>query len=153
MEKTDKKFMFLLCVLVVGIVGLSVVVFIAANLVGDQDYGKSEAQIALAKERLAPIGQVNVAGAAVAADNLVSVQAAPRSGVEVYNSICMACHDAGIAGAPKRGDKAAWAARLSQGKEVLYQHALNGKGAMPAKGGNPALSDAEVKAAVDYLIK
>ena len=63
----------------------------------------------------------------------------------------MACHSTGAAGDPKLGDKAAWAPRLAQGKDALYATALKGKGAMPAKGGNPALPDDAVKAAVDYL--
>ncbi|MEP7275105.1 MAG: c-type cytochrome, partial [Betaproteobacteria bacterium] len=68
---------------------------------------------------------------------------------------CIACHGAGIAGAPKFGDKGAWAPRLAQGVNTLYTHAIAGytgkAGMMPAKGGNAALSDAEVKAAVDYM--
>ena len=55
-------------------------------------------------------------------------------------------------GAPKTGDKAAWQPRIGQGVPTLYTHALNGIRAMPPKGGNPSLSDAEVKAAVDYLV-
>lgn len=77
-------------------------------------------------------------------------------GEGVYNSACVACHGTGIAGAPKAGDKAAWAARAAQGKETLYQHAVAGfqgkAGVMPAKGGNSALSDADVKSAVDYML-
>ena len=76
----------------------------------------------------------------------------PRSGEQVYNSVCATCHATGVAGAPKAGDKAAWAARLKQGKDALYNTALKGKGAMPAKGGNASLSDDAVKAAVDYLL-
>ena len=64
----------------------------------------------------------------------------------------MACHATGVAGAPKLGDKAAWAPRLKTGKEALYASVIKGKGAMPPKGGNAALSDADVKAAVDYLV-
>ena len=64
----------------------------------------------------------------------------------------MVCHGAGIAGAPKFGDKAAWAPRIKQGMDTLYKSALGGKNAMPAKGGNNALSDAEVKAGVDYMV-
>ena len=64
----------------------------------------------------------------------------------------MVCHGAGIAGAPKTGDKAAWAPRIKQGVDVLYQSALKGKNAMPPKGGNAALADADVKAATDYLV-
>jgi cytochrome c5 len=78
--------------------------------------------------------------------------AAPKSGAEVYAAVCTACHETGAAGSPKKGDKAAWAPRLATGKEALYQSALHGKNAMPAKGGAANLSDEEVKAAVDYLI-
>jgi len=74
------------------------------------------------------------------------------SGKATYESICKACHEAGIAGAPKFGDKAAWSARLKAGKDSLYASALKGKGAMPPKGGNTSLSDAEVKAAVDHMV-
>ena len=72
-------------------------------------------------------------------------------GKATYDSACVACHGAGIAGAPKAGDKAAWAPRLKTGMDALYASALKGKGAMPMKGGNPAIADTDVKAAVDYL--
>lgn len=72
-------------------------------------------------------------------------------GKAVYDSTCVACHGAGIAGAPKAGDKAAWAPRLKTGMDALYASALKGKGAMPINGGNMALGDADIKAAVDYL--
>jgi len=78
--------------------------------------------------------------------------AASAGGKTTYDSICSACHGTGVAGAPKFGDKAAWAPRVAQGKDHLYASALKGKGAMPAKGGNPSLSDADVKAAVDYIV-
>ena len=72
-------------------------------------------------------------------------------GEAVYKQACAVCHAAGVAGAPKMTDKAAWGPRLAKGVDVLYTSALKGIGAMPAKGGNPALADAEVKAAVDYM--
>jgi cytochrome c5 len=72
-------------------------------------------------------------------------------GKKIYDTTCVACHAAGVAGAPKAGDKAAWAPRLKAGVNALYANALKGKNAMPANGGNAALSEAEVKAAVDYL--
>lgn len=82
--------------------------------------------------------------------------AAAGGGEGVYKAACVACHGAGIAGAPKSGDKAAWAARIAQGKPTLYEHAIKGyigkAGAMPAKGGNSALADADVQAAVDYMV-
>ncbi|WP_298682404.1 c-type cytochrome, partial [uncultured Thiothrix sp.] len=74
------------------------------------------------------------------------------NGEKVYKGLCFSCHDMGIAGAPKLGDKAAWAPRIATGNDALYTSSLKGKNAMPAKGGNPALSDAEVKAAVDFMV-
>ena len=77
-------------------------------------------------------------------------------GQEVYQASCIACHGAGIAGAPKLGDKGQWEKRIAKGLDTLYASSVNGvqgsAGVMPAKGGNPALSDAEVKAAVDYMV-
>jgi cytochrome c5 len=82
--------------------------------------------------------------------------AAAGGGEGVYKGACVACHGAGIAGAPKLGDKAAWAPRVAQGKPTLYEHAIKGyqgkAGVMPAKGGNSALADADVQAAVDYMV-
>jgi cytochrome c5 len=70
----------------------------------------------------------------------------------VYDRACVACHLAGVAGAPKFGDKAAWAPRIATGTDTLYTSALKGKGTMPPKGGQTALADADVKAAVDYMV-
>lgn len=74
------------------------------------------------------------------------------SGKDVYSASCASCHATGAAGAPKLGDKAAWENRLKTGVDALLNAALKGKGAMPAKGGNASLSDADVKAAVDYMV-
>ena len=90
--------------------------------------------------------------AAPAATKPVSAAGDASKGKSVYDSACTACHSTGVAGAPKLGDKAAWAPRLQQGNDVLYQSSLKGKGAMPPKGGNTALSDADVKAAVDFMV-
>lgn len=100
----------------------------------------------------APATETTVAAAAPVADT--AQQAAPTAGIDgekIYRSICFSCHDVGIANSPKLGDKAAWAPRLAAGQETLYTHSLQGFNAMPAKGGNPALSDDEVKAAVDWM--
>ena len=74
------------------------------------------------------------------------------SGKDTYNASCAACHTTGAAGAPKLGDKAAWGNLIKTGMDALYSSTLKGKGAMPAKGGNASLSDADVKAAVDYMV-
>lgn len=77
--------------------------------------------------------------------------AAGASGQSVYQSSCAACHAAGVLGAPKTGDKGQWGPRIAKGKDTLYTHAIGGFNAMPPKGGNASLADADVKAAVDYM--
>jgi len=77
--------------------------------------------------------------------------AAAKTGEEVYKTVCAACHTTGAAGAPKLGDKAAWAPHIKEGLAALAKNAINGIRAMPARGGNPNLSDAEVTRAVVYL--
>jgi cytochrome c5 len=79
-------------------------------------------------------------------------QATAVDGKAVYDKVCMACHATGVAGAPKTGDKAGWAPRIKQGMDALYAASIKGKGAMPPKGGGADLSDAQIKAAVDYLV-
>ena len=102
----------------------------------------------------APVAAVPVVAAAIPVAAVSSN--AKASGENIYKASCSACHTAGIAGAPKSGDKAAWAPRIAQGKETLYKHAVVGfqgkGGVMPAKGGFANLSDADVKAAVDHMI-
>src|SRR5690606_30313681 len=74
-----------------------------------------------------------------------------KTGQQVYESTCVACHGAGVAGAPKLGDNAAWAPFIKAGYEDMVNKALHGVGAMPPKGGNPSLSDFEVERAVVYI--
>jgi cytochrome c5 len=105
--------------------------------------GRAMSEDAVA-ERLRPVGQIALAEASSAPGT--------RSGEEVVKTVCQACHGAGLIGAPKLGDKAAWQPRLAQGLSTLHAHALKGIRAMPPKGGNPSLSDAEVNAAVDYML-
>jgi len=88
----------------------------------------------------------------VVSDDAVAAVENNKEGEKVYRNSCFACHDMGIAGSPKLGDKAAWASRVATGKDALYASAIKGKGAMPAKGGNAGLSDESVSAAVDYMV-
>lgn len=105
------------------------------------------------------MGQVVTQAAAPAAAMATSamaasptVAAAPRSGEAVYQAACVACHSAGVAGAPKLGDTAAWAPRIAQGKDTLLQHVLQGFKAMPPNGSCADCSEDELRAAVDYLV-
>lgn len=103
----------------------------------------------------APGTDAGMAAAASAASGAAPMATAAADGAAVYNQACVACHGAGVAGAPKLGDKADWAPRIQQGKDTLYTHAINGyqgqKGVMPPRGGSNK-SDAEVRAAVDYMV-
>ena len=157
--------------LVIGsLVGLAVGLFVVASYVGghaegsrlnDPDYLRE------VREQTAPIGKVAVAGrdnialaiegaaAPAAPAAAAAVSTTVLSGADVYKSTCATCHATGVGGAPKYGDKPAWAARLAQGMTVLHEHALKGltgkAGVMPAKGGRPDLADQSVINAVDYL--
>jgi cytochrome c5 len=121
----------------------------------------------LVAERIAPVARVAIAGkdnAALNARDTTRTPAAPApaapaavlSGAQVYNTTCIACHAAGVAGAPKFGDQAAWAPRLGQGLTVLHKHALEGfqgkAGVMPPKGGRVDLADQSILNAVDYMV-
>jgi cytochrome c5 len=108
------------------------------------------AAVATARNTAAPVVAVAIPAAIPPA--AAPAAATVSSGESVYKASCAACHAAGIAGAPKIGDKAAWAPRIAKGKPMLYEHSLKGFNAMPAKGGNTALSDADVKLAVDYQL-
>ncbi len=100
----------------------------------------------------------HAAGAAVLAVALACLpgaagaQRSDRSGKQVVESLCVSCHGTGANGAPKIGDKKAWAARESQGLTGLTQHALNGIRQMPPHGGNPNLSDTEIERAITYMV-
>ena len=118
-------------------------------------------------DRVSMVGQINVekteeelskseeAPKVEIAESLVSDDTLP-DGEQVYSMAFMACHGAGIAGAPRTGDIPAWEERMIAGMDTLINHAINGfqgeKGVMPAKGGNPSLSDGEVAAAVEYMV-
>jgi len=109
-------------------------------------------------ERIKPVGEVNTGKPMVAAAAAPAAASGPVDGKAVFDTTCHACHTAGVGGAPKFGNKADWAPRIAQGIDVLHQHALHGfhgKASipMPPRGGNASLSDAQVEAAVDYMVK
>ena len=106
--------------------------------------------------RIAPQGKVCFEGKECDITIAAALGAAdpnkPREGKVIYEGVCHTCHTAGLLGAPKLGDKAAWSARIGKGTATLHQHAIQGFNAMPAKGGNADLLDVEVTNAVDYMV-
>lgn len=106
------------------------------------------------RARIQPVGEVCLQGEECGEAAAVSETASsgPRSGAEVYDAVCMACHTTGAAGAPVIGDVAAWAPRVDQGMETLISHAINGYNAMPAKGGCASCPDEEIEAAVEHIL-
>lgn len=103
-------------------------------------------QILKVENNLKPIGASSTSDAPAAS-------AAGRGGKEIYDAVCASCHTTGVLDSPKQGDKAAWEARAAGGLDALIASAAKGKGAMPAKGGDPSLSDAELRAVVLYMTK
>lgn len=106
-------------------------------------------------ERIAPVGKVRVSEPAAGqseAQPLLLAEAGADAGKATYDKACAMCHGSGMAGAPKFGDKDAWAPRIAQGMDTLSAHAIGGFKGMPAKGGNTSLSDDDVKAAVQYIV-
>lgn len=114
------------------------------------------ALVACSKQEPASAPAATAAPAATEAASAAPVVAENTVGKGVFGKTCAMCHAAGVAGAPKPGDKADWGPRIAQGNEVLYKHALEGftgaKGMMPARGGGSTLTDDEVKAAVDFMV-
>lgn len=107
------------------------------------------------RARIAPVGDVCVQGEDCGQESAPAASASsePRSGNEVYDAACVACHGTGAAGAPKLGDSGAWDGRIDKGLETLVDHAINGFNAMPAKGGCSSCSDEEIEVAVEYMVE
>ena len=106
------------------------------------------------EERIAPVGEVCLQGDSSCGGAATAASSGPRSGEDVYNAACMACHTTGAGGAPKLGDVAAWADRIAKGNDALYASGINGVPGtgMIAKGGCMNCSDEEINAAVDYMV-
>lgn len=122
---------------------------------GDKSSTEPKAAAPAAAAPAAPAAPAPEAAAPTAAPATVVAAADSALGKSVYGKTCALCHGAGVAGAPKPGDKDDWGPRIAQGKDTLYKHAIEGytgaKGMMPARGGGAKLTDDEVKAAVDFM--
>lgn len=153
------------------VLGILMVIALAIGFLANRIAGATQVKHVAAEplmqaavaERIEPVAKVAIAGK----DNSALEPAAPPAaetqaaatelpGDQVYQQACLACHGAGVAGAPKYGDKGAWGPRIAQGVETLHKHALEGfqgkAGVMPAKGGRADLADQSVINAVDYMI-
>jgi len=146
--------------LVLGILILfAIILFGVARSIGADNQGQAVLLEPLhlkdMRTNIEPFAHVAIAGK----DNsALAISAAPAAAADVpataeaaFTKVCSACHTAGINGAPKIGDHAAWAPRIAQGKETLYKDAINGKGAMPPKGGTN-WPDATIRMTVDYMV-
>jgi cytochrome c5 len=171
-SKQDTHFFNVFSLVIGLLVAITVVLFALARAVAshtqevdvltEPEYTRSVASRLASPVGEAVAGQDNSA-LAIKAENPAAgggaaAPAMPKNGEELFKQTCSVCHGPGIAGAPKAGDKAAWASRIAEGKATLYQHALNGYqggpggGVMPPKGGRPDVPDDLVKQAVDYMV-
>lgn len=165
MSTQDQKFFNIFMLVIGALIGVTVLLIILARIIA------SDTQLAWVKQdpayaaaidaRLTPAGQVSLpgdepaAGALPVTTDAAAPVAAKLTGEQVYNTACFACHGAGVGGAPKLGDAAAWKPRLAQGRATLNKHGLEGfqgqSGYMPPKGGRVDLSDDEIIAAVGFM--
>ena len=170
MSKQDTHF-FNVFSLVIGLLILvAILLFALARVVAGKTQGAEvyteHDYLRSVEQRLTPLSREAVAGhdnsALAIVENKPAGQAGaalpvPKSGTEVFDQVCSACHGPGIAGAPKAGDAAAWGPRIAKGKDTLYQHALQGfqgqTGVMPAKGGRPDVPDDLIRQAVDHMVE
>lgn len=148
-QVAEKSFVTTFVVLISALVLLATVLFMVGALVGvvgsvAPDDG-SRKQIA-AVERIKPVARVATAVPQPAGAEL------KLTGQEVFNKVCMACHATGAAGAPKVGAQDQWEPRFAQGLDTLVKNSVNGIRGMPAKGGNPALTEANLKDAIVYML-
>jgi cytochrome c5 len=136
--------------------GIFFICIIAARMIDSGEVYADEGAEARLVERIQPVGRV-ITDQAVLMQMAAATKVArePYTGEQVMQKVCAACHNAALLGAPKTGDKAVWDARLKAlgGMDALVASAIKGKGSMPARGGDPDLSDAEVRAAVELMVR
>jgi cytochrome c5 len=161
-RKFFDNFMLVIGILVAIAVGLYGLARMVSARTQEANVLQDAAMVTATNDRIAPVAKLAVAGKdnsalePVAETKADAGPAKDMTGEEVFGMACIACHGAGIGGAPKFKDKAAWAPHISKGIDTLHDHALKGfqdeHGFMPAKGGRPDLSDKSVLNAVDYMV-
>jgi cytochrome c5 len=139
----------------VPIIGIVLLVSFVTGAKNTEPAGSQAKAAEVIAERMRPVGQVWIAGeqppAGAVAVAAVAAVKAEKTGEEVYKSACASCHTSGALNAPKLGDNAAWAKLIPEGHAGLTKQAIAGIRQMPARGGNPALTDIEMSRAVAYL--
>jgi len=154
-QTTDRGFMITMLGVLGAIVLFIFVSIIAANLIAPDSDETSAAVVERQRARIAPVGQVRTELAeadTAAAAPATQTAAAEKGGEQLVNEACAACHASGVAGAPIIGDNAEWAKRAEAGVDAMLSSVIDGKGAMPPRGGS-ALSDEELRRAVEYLLQ
>lgn len=156
MKAADRTFFANFLVVLAALVAIAIFVGVAAGLINsahEDEVGIDPRAAEVIAERIAPVGKVAVGEPPAEEEGAVAAAPKePRSGEEIVNGVCAGCHGAGIAGAPKMGDNAAWAGLWANGIDTTTTNAINGKGGMPPRGGSDA-TDEELRAAVVYMFK
>lgn len=148
-HKHDKEFFNTFTAVVVFLGAFTLSIIFIANLL--DEVPADPAETARIEERIKPAGMVITDAAALMKVSAPVEARAPMSGAEVVTKVCAACHNSGLLGAPKTGVAADWASRGNMAAQVAS--AIKGKNSMPARGGDPSLTDAEIKAAIEVLHK
>ena len=148
----------ILLAFLIPVIGILLLVQLVLSVAGPDPRTLAPEAVA---ERIKPVARLEFgpregapapAQTAQAKPGAAAAKAGPVNGKAVYDKVCVACHQVSVAGSPRLGDKEAWAPRLKQGMDALVQAVLKGKGAMPPRGGNPSLSEAEARAAVEFMV-
>ena len=147
-------------VIIIGLVLLTVVlIFLARSLQIEPDVDANPSKRASAEQRIRPVGGVRVGaqGAAALADAQAATAsaqsaAAEMDGEQVYNQLCLTCHEAGVADAPITGSDQMTQLLIEKGIDTLVTNAINGINVMPPRGGDPGLTDEQIRAAVEFML-
>lgn len=158
-EMSDAQFTNVFSIMIGGLILIAIVLVILARIlsaeVSQSNLNANTRNEGIAKT-IEPVGQITIGEEPSAAAASETKQTQAMSGEQVYKSTCSACHGTGAGGAPVFGNAQAWAPHIAKGIDTLYQHALHGfqgkAGVMPPRGGNSSLTDADVKAGVNYMV-
>ncbi len=158
-QADDSAFLRRFSGIIVGLIIITVIIIaLAISLRSEPDPNANPSQRRLTEARIAPVADVRTGAegqaelaAAAAAQTAAAAPAAAMDGKQVYESVCMACHAAGVAGAPMPGSPELAQRTADKGMEGLMNSVINGLNVMPPRGGRPSLSDEEIHAAIEFM--